>query len=156
MPRIPKRGPMPKNLRLAPEEVSPTVDEVKKELFAPPGAEPLPCPETCSRWSDVWNEVSAGLTVKDTPVLETAFLARERLDLAQRSLKEEGPLVMNVKGEFTANPAAAMAERASATLLKAAAELGLSPSSRARLMRGAVVEDKPESPEVIMFGGEDG
>lgn len=157
MTRMPKRGPMPKGLRLAPEELS--EPDRRPALRADDDSDavsagPLPCPVTCDKWKDVWADVSVGLTPKDVPLLETAFLARERLEIASASVREEGAVCYNVRGEPIVNPATKVADAASATLLRAADQLGLSPKSRARIM-GSSTDDDVETAEEIMFGVSD-
>lgn len=131
------RGPKPKpsflkivgNTERA-DRVNPDEPEPSGDLADPPG-------HLSSRAQSIWRDCIAnappGLLKKlDGGVLEIYVCAKETFELASAEVSEQGAMVKI--GKWTGhNPYLAIRNSAAAVMLKAAADLGFSPSSRSRV-----------------------
>lgn len=113
---------------------------------------PIGLPYYASR---LWDQISDPLykngllTVVDVPVLQSLCLAYHWMIEANKDLKKRGILVVDVNGDIRKNPAEMVARQQSSLLVKAAAEFGITPSSRSRIT--AIPEESEASLADLLF-----
>jgi P27 family predicted phage terminase small subunit len=151
-----KPGPKPKPTHLKLVTGNPGRRQMNKAEPKPPKRQLTPppslLPDARAEWDRVAGDlVRAGLiTVADAAALAVYCTAYGRWVQAERVLAKaaendpvfEGLLIKTPSGAVIQNPALGARNKAASDLLKAAAELGMTPSARSRVQAEAPDEDE--------------
>jgi P27 family predicted phage terminase small subunit len=83
--------------------------------------------------------------------VDAYVMALRNMRIAQEAIDEHGPLIDGGKGILKQNPAVSLLGKSQSTVMRLAAELGLTPAARSRPKMGGGGDDKPGNPQSDMF-----
>ena len=145
------RGRKPSSARLK------ALTEVQRPSMG--SLEPPPKPDWLDKtagdeWDRIVPELAKAYVITPADAIMLATYCQTYADWlqAERTVREEGQIIMNLKGEPRINPAARYASTLLAELRRTAVEFGLTPVSRARIQVPPPGDDEDDDMEAFLDG----